>query len=297
MLLASVPQFGPQKFKELWEAGVSPGVVLADPKQLPTGGKRGEQFRTAIRTHTGRERDEVRRRAERQIDAATRLGATILTYDHPAYPPVLMRSNYPVPYLFCRGKRGVVKSTRTVACVGSRGIRTPYDGLHRRFVEVACGEGCVVVSWFALGADSVGHRAAVDAGGATVGVMPGGLDRVFPPENKELWSRVVDEGGGAVVSEAAFGTRASSLLLRRRNRLIVALARGVLVGQSAAKGGAMNAFRFAVEQRKPSATFAPDESDATSGNGSIGAAGGTVFPREPDDDAYRRWLRELSSST
>ena len=54
---------------------------------------------------------------------------------------------------------------------------------------------------------------------------------------------------GALVSEFPFGTAASSLTLRKRNKLIVAFAQGVLIGQSSAKGGAMNAYRFALEQR------------------------------------------------
>ena len=58
------------------------------------------------------------------------------------------------------------------------------------------------------------------------------------------------------MSELGFGVRASALTLRKRNKLIVAFARGVLVAQSAKDGGAMNAYRFAVEQKKPVATFA-----------------------------------------
>jgi predicted Rossmann fold nucleotide-binding protein DprA/Smf involved in DNA uptake len=78
--------------------------------------------------------------------------------------------------------------------------------------------------------------------------MPGGLDRPFPPENRSLWEDFLSYPGAAFVSEFPFGTRASSLTLRKRNKLIVAFARAVLVSQSSADGGAMNAYRFAAER-------------------------------------------------
>ena len=75
-------------------------------------------------------------------------------------------------------------------------------------------------------------------------VMPCGLDKVFPPENRGLWEELLAHPGAVFVSEFGFGQRASSLLLRKRNKLIVAFAQGVLVAQSALDGGAMNAYRF-----------------------------------------------------
>ena len=106
------------------------------------------------------------------------------------------------------------------------------------------------MSGFAVGADSIGHRAARDASGRTVCVMPCGLDNLFPPENRTLWEELLDYPGAAFVSEFGFGRRASALLLRKRNKLIAAFSQGVLVAQSSYGGGAMNAYRFAREQKK-----------------------------------------------
>src|SRR6185503_14852705 len=96
-----------------------------------------------------------------------------------------------------------------------------------------------------------------------------GLDLSFPPENRSLWNELLEYERAVFVSEFPFGRRAASLTLRKRNRLIVAFARGVLVSQSAKDGGAMNAYRFALDQKKPVATFAPDGSADTSGNALI----------------------------
>jgi hypothetical protein len=115
-----------------------------------------------------------------------------------------------------------------------------------------------------------------------------------------------------LVSEFPFGTAASALTLRKRNKMIVAFATGVLVSQSAAKGGAMNAYRFALEQRKPVATFEPIGDERSSGNGLIAqgewpgrppatgelTAPGRVFRADgPDPRTWDGWLQQLSSST
>jgi DNA processing protein len=223
-------------------------------------------------------------------------------------------SNNPVPVLFVRGALDVLKIRRVVACVGSRQIHPPYDELHRAFARVACDEGFAISSGFALGADSIGHTAALDAKGRTICVMPCGLDRPFPPENRELWDRALIDKGAVFISEFPFGTRASSLTLRRRNKLIVAAALGVLVSQSSTTGGAMNAYRFALEQRKPVATFACNGKSDTSGNAAMSnpttkatqrreraapeppPPAETFSSEKTDREAYRRWLRSLSSS-
>lgn len=299
-VLSSLKHFGPMKFKTLWDAGVRPAAVLEAPGSLPIGGKRGEGFRRDLESVESATIERCRAMAERQLESARRLDGRILTYGHRSYPPVLLRSKYPVPYLFVRGSGDVLRERLTVACVGSRTIRPPFNELHARFTKTAVTAGFVVISGFALGADTIGHRAAVEADGATVCVMPGGLDRSFPPENKDLWQRLLSYERAAFVSEMGYGTQASSLLLRKRNKLIVALSLGVLVSQSSAKGGAMNAYRFAVEERKPVATFEPDGTDDTTGNQVIASderTGRTALRIAGGAEGYRQWLQKLSYST
>ena len=299
-LLDSVKGFGPQKFGNLHEQGVPPGAVIRRPSELPIAGKRAETFRKEIEK-ARRDLDAVfRPRALRQIDAAHRLGASILTYGHPSYPVNVFESNNAVPILYARGHLANLANKKIVACVGTREIRPPYDALHERFARVACDLGFAIVSGFALGADTIGHRVALESGGSTVCVMPGGLDRPFPPENRDLWEELLPYQGSVMVSEFAFGTSASALTLRKRNKTIVAVALGVLVSQSTDKGGAMNAYRFGVEQRKPVATFEADSKSDTSGNRVIAAdlkAGGTSFSRvSADVKAYEKWISRLRSS-
>lgn len=318
-LLETIRGFGPQKFKELHEARVRPSEVLLEPQLLPTRGKRGDAFRAAISGLDPSARELAHARAVRQITRAQEHTARIVSYADPDYPGMVYRSNNPIPVLYLLGDARLYSDSPNappaVACVGSRDIKSPYADLHGEFAAHAARSGHVVVSGFATGADTIGHQAAHSVGGKTLLVMPCGLDRPFPPENRELWVELLAYNKAAMVSEFPFGTAAAALTLRKRNKLIVAFAAGVLLSQSSRRGGAMNAYRFALEQHKPVATFADDGAEATSGNQLIAAAGtsrqepleplargaspsATVFRSDrPDPQAWEKWLSRLSFLT
>jgi DNA protecting protein DprA len=299
-VLESVKQFGPQKFKELHKLGIRPADLLEDPGRVSTKGKRWDAFRSDLRSMASEVHQECRERAVRQILTAYKHKAVLLTYDHREYPRNVYDSNNPIPVLFARGAIEVLKERKVIACVGSRNIRPPYSQLQAEFARVATRHGFTIVSGFALGADTIGHKAALANEGRTICVMPAGLERPFPPENRSLWEELLASHLGLFVTEFGFGVRASSLTLRKRNKLIVAFAKGVLIGQSSVKGGAMNAYRFAREQRKPIATFSEDGTAETTGNLQIAReqkAGDEIFPTAADIKGYERWLQKLSSST
>ena len=143
---------------------------------------RGE-VRASIRALSSADRADARSRADEQWRRATEYAATILVHGDPRYPERVYASNNPVPVLYVRGDPTVWARRGAVAVVGSRGTRDPYADYARRLATAAAHRGMLVVSGFALGADSIGHKAARDAGGRTLCVMPCGLDTVFPPEN------------------------------------------------------------------------------------------------------------------
>lgn len=299
-MLEGIKGFGPQKFKRLYESNIRPKEVIQNPKQLLSYGKAGEGFQSEMLEIVNSQIEEFRYRALYQIITAYKNNGVILTYNHPDYPRNVYKSNNPIPILYVRGSLGVLQQNSVVACVGSRNIRSPYSNLQRAFAKEASHKDFAVVSGFALGADTIGHETAFMSGGSTICIMPCGLDKPFPPENKDLWNRLLRYQGAAFVTEFPFGVRTSSLTLRKRNKLIVAFALGVLIGQSSDKGGAMNAYRFAREQRKPVATFKSDELEDTSGNLLIEKDKknrDAVFPNFTDIRAYQQWLQELYSLT
>lgn len=299
--LDRVKGFGPNKFKLLYEKGIPFSHILHNPTDLPVQGKMGAMLKDRVESLPANTLDECKRQAEHQLGEAMKQGGRVITYVDHEYPQSVFESNNPIPVLYVRGAVSVLEGKQAVAVVGSREIRPPYSIRQEEFACVASKNGFVVVSGFALGADSIAHRTAYREGGKTICVMPNGLDRPFPPENRELWNLLLSYSGAVFVTEFPFGARASALRLRKRNKLIVAFARGVLVGQSAKNGGAMNAYRFAKEQKKRIATFEADGNEDTSGNVVItedDKFGGIAFPLTVvADSAYCEWLQKLSSST
>lgn len=293
-VLERIKGFGPQKFKELNEAGMSPHDLLRHPREFQRFGKRGIDFRKQAESAGSAGRQAALARAIKQIESARQSGGAILTYESPQYPDILYRSNLPVAALYVRGDISVLGSDLSVACVGSRKIRSPYTKFHDKFASKAVELGFAIVSGFATGADIIGHLAAERSNGRTVCVMPSGLDRPFPPEHKEIWRRFLDLPGVVFVSEFGFGVGANALNLRKRNKMIAGMARGVLVSQSTEEGGAMNAYRFAIEQKKPVATFRSDGSKDTSGNELIAGSAEHVRATVLDGpDTWAPWLRAL----
>ena len=295
-VLEAIKGFGPQKFKELNEDGILPTDVLSKPREFQRFGKRGLEFRNQLDAAGIAGRRTAQTRAEKQLQVAESSGGAILTYRSPDYPQTLYDSNLPVAALYARGDLSVLRTTTAVACVGSRKIRAPYSDLHDKFAALAVRLGFTIVSGFATGADIIGHLAAEREGGTTVCVMPSGLDRPFPPEHREIWRRFIDRTGAVFISEFGFGVGANALNLRKRNKMIVGMANGVLVSQSTESGGARNAYRFAIEQKKPIATFGGDGSSDTSGNELIAGSAAKVRSTVLDSGgsgAWERWLREL----
>src|SRR5262249_58025251 len=87
--------------------------------------------------------------------------------------------------------------------------------------------GYAIVSGLARGIDAAAHEGALAAGGDTVAVLPGSIDRVTPPTHRDLAQRIA--GSGALVAEWRTGIPAPRGLVLRRTRLIAALAGPVVV--------------------------------------------------------------------
>jgi DNA processing protein len=132
-----------------------------------------------------------------------------------------------------------------VAVVGSRRA-TPYGVSVAESVSAElAARGVTVVSGLARGIDSAAHRGALRGGGRTIAVLGGGVDKIYPPENRPLAREI--EARGAVVSQFAPGTPTLPHHFPIRNRVIAGLALGVVVVEAAERSGALITARLAAE--------------------------------------------------
>lgn len=123
-----------------------------------------------------------------------------------------------------------------VAIVGTR-LPTLYGtDMAQSFAYGIARAGMSIISGLATGIDAYAHTGALAAGGVTVGVLGGALDKFFPEENRELARKIV-ASGGAVVSEYPFGFPPGKKTFPQRNRIVAALSRGVLAVECPVQSG------------------------------------------------------------
>jgi DNA processing protein len=127
---------------------------------------------------------------------------------------------------------------RSVGIVGSRAATAYGEHVTADLAYGLARRGVVVVSGGAYGIDATAHRAALAAGGATVVVSAGGLDRPYPVGNAALFARAAESG--LVISESPPGAAPQRHRFLTRNRLIAALSTGTVVVEASVRSGAAN---------------------------------------------------------
>lgn len=158
------------------------------------------------------------------------------------YPGKLEHLPDPPGMLWIAGRR-LDELPPCVAIVGTR-TPTPYGEEVTRALaaELAMGSVCVV-SGLARGIDAAAHLGALDRG-ATVAVLPGGIDVVYPSSNRHLYAQIAERG--ALVAEHPPGTATRKHRFTHRNRIIAALSLATVVVQAGERSGALSTARHAL---------------------------------------------------
>ena len=155
----------------------------------------------------------------------------------PSYPSALTAldgPDRPSPTLYVRGR---LPSATGVAIVGTRQPTPEACAFTRKLTAALVAEGLAIWSGGAAGIDAAAHEAALEAGGVTVIVAGGGLDRPYPPHHRGLFERVVARGG-ALVARVPDGTPPMPSYFLQRNEVLAALTAATVVVQAGLASGA-----------------------------------------------------------
>ena len=222
---------GPVTFRELINHYGGAGAALAAlPELQRRGGLRAPRICP-------------KGRAEAELEAARRAGATPVFTIEPGYPKALAAVEAPPPMLYVKGDLDLL-ARPAIAIVGSRQASAAGTKLARHFASELGRAGYVIVSGLARGIDASAHEAALETG--TIAVLAGGIDIVYPPEHAELQRRIGEKG--CLVSEMPPGFEPRAKEFPRRNRIISGISLGVLVVEAARKSGTLVTARLAGEQ-------------------------------------------------
>lgn len=194
-------------------------------------------------------------------------GIEVHQLGHDGYPAELAVDPSAPALIFTRGAMNSLCSRR-VGIIGSRHATAYGRSFAQQLGRSLAAHGVSVVSGLARGIDGSAHRGALEilrdtppnypsepspqiiaaslTVGRPVGVVASGLDVVYPPEHRDLWTEVATEG--LLLSESPPGTVPAPFRFPLRNRIIAALSEVLVVVESKVDGGSMITVRHALRR-------------------------------------------------
>jgi DNA processing protein len=180
------------------------------------------------------------------------LGVRLVLDSQKEFPDSLRHIPCPPFGIYLRGRTtaGTFPTAReTLAIVGTRRASADGKKIARSFARELAAAGFTIASGLAFGIDGAAHEGALDAGGATIAILAGGLDDIYPGSHRALAERIL-ACGGMLVSEYPPGEAPLAYRFIERNRLMSGISRGVLVVEAPESSGALATARYAVEQNR-----------------------------------------------
>jgi DNA processing protein len=179
-----------------------------------------------------------------ELQRIEQFGCHIVIPADETYPELLKQIYDPPIVLYVKGALSV-KDKNAVAIVGSR--MTTHYGVEvaRKLAFQLAYIGVTVVSGGARGIDTAAHQGAVHSKGRTIAVLGTGINLCTPPENKELFDRILENG--AIITQFPFNRRGDKQSFPIRNRIVAGMTLGTVVVEANLTSGALITARMANE--------------------------------------------------
>lgn len=240
--LAFTPYIGAESFLLLLRRFGSASGALSAPAEQIAPAVRHKQALEAWRN--AEKRALARQAAEAALEWEMRDGCRLMLLQDEDFPEMLAQGLTAPPVLFLRGNVRLLHKP-SAAIVGSRYATPQAMRIAKDFGRALGEKGIPVVSGMASGIDTAAHQGALQAEGGTIAVWGTGIDRIYPPANKNLAYEIAEKG--LIVSEFPIGTRPYAGNFPRRNRLIAALSQVTLVVEAALESGSLITAGLAAE--------------------------------------------------
>jgi DNA processing protein len=234
-----VKGIGTVRFQALLNYFGDPQIAWGAPTEaLRDAGLSDKIVENLVETRARVDLDRIWEQLERQ-------GISVLIETDDTYPKRLKEIENPPPVLYMRGDIDLTDEW-SVAIVGTRRLSAYGRQVTEDIAGSLARNGLTIVSGLARGVDSIAHKAALNAGGRTLAVLGSGLERIYPPENKQLAEQIT--GCGALISEYLPNTPPEASNFPQRNRLISGLSLAVVIIEAGIKSGALITASFAADQ-------------------------------------------------
>ena len=191
--------------------------------------------------------DKYKEEISQELSSIENQNISVTTFWDSSYPAQLKNIYYPPLILYSLGTF-TERDNQSISVVGTRKCTDYGKHITQRFASDLAKRNITVVSGLARGIDSIAHKAALKSNGRTIAIIGSGLDVIYPPENKNLFSEIIENG--VVFSEFPLGTKPDAQNFPKRNRIIAGISLGTLVVETKENGGAMQTAKFAFDQNK-----------------------------------------------
>ena len=273
----------------VWEMGSATAVFenrMSLREVLPTAGKNTLDALASMDSHL--------ERAKQELDFCRKNHIRLLGLHDESYPQRL-RECPDAPVLLYYMGTADLNARHIVSMVGTRQITAYGKDLCHRFVR-DLRELCpdvLIVSGLAYGVDIHSHRAALDEGLDTVGVLAHGLNQIYPPHHRETATKMVSQGG--LLTEYMSGTAIDKRNFVQRNRIVAGMADAVVVVESAEKGGSLITAGIALSYDRPVWAFPGRIFDAHSSgcNKLIGSNRASLLTKAQDFCQAMGWTDDM----
>lgn len=225
---------GPATFRDLINHF---GTASAALEALPDLAQKGGQ---AARIRVASKAD-----AMAEFEAITAFGARLVALGEADYPDWLGTIDSPPPLLMIKGDAKIL-ARPSIAIVGARNCSLVGRKMTTKLAQDLGALGFAIISGLARGIDAVAHQASLDTG--TIGVLAGGLDKIYPKEHTDLAGEIAQIG--CLISEMPLGWTARAQDFPRRNRIVSGISMATIVVEAAKKSGSLITARNAVEQNR-----------------------------------------------
>lgn len=180
--------------------------------------------------------NSVLNRAEKEIDFITKHNIKPLFFTEPDYPQRLKHCYDSPVMLYYKGSSDLNKE-KIVSVVGTRTPSNYGKETTEKLIEELKQTGCIVVSGLAYGIDILAHKASLDVGLETIGVLAHGLDRIYPSVHRSYAEKMLHQGG--LLTEFISETNPDRENFPKRNRIVAGMCDALVIVESKKEGGSL----------------------------------------------------------
>ena len=185
---------------------------------------------------------------ESYLDKVNKYGYNYVTILDDDYPHNLRYIDDRPALLFYKGRLDHERDKNSIAFVGARKCTDYGKWACKTLTQEVASAGVTTVSGLAYGIDAACHKATLEVGGRTIGIIGCGIDKIYPKQNRKLYEDLEEKG--LILSEFPLGTEPISYNFPKRNRIISGLSLATVVIEAKEKSGTMITTRCALDQGK-----------------------------------------------